>query len=59
MGTIALGFPWLIPTRISHGRHRPQISLATFSEVSPDTQDDFCFVVRWPGICSALINKWL
>ena len=28
MGTIALGFPWLIPTRISHGRHHPRISMA-------------------------------
>ena len=24
---IALGFPWLIQVRISHGRHRPWISM--------------------------------
>ena len=32
IGTIALEFPWLNPTRISHGRHLPRISLATFSQ---------------------------
>ena len=27
MGAIALGSPWLIQMRISHGRHRPRISV--------------------------------